>query len=166
MWISKVNNYSENNSDLPCFIFDTQRCSAGRIPQESMWSCKNLAPLEKPQMFRCQFKQDSFILKFVIVTTGKFLSAFAWWDTEQKDSKLQDRVSHHPPGGTTQVGQHHLQCRQSRGRAGKALPDMARCDLVSSEAYESVFEIVQGRSFCRNTHRWFKCCWIKKKKLK
>lgn len=49
-----------------------------------MWSYKNLARLEKPHLFRCQFEQDSFILKVLIVTMGKFLPAFALWDAEQR----------------------------------------------------------------------------------
>lgn len=36
----------------------------------------------------CQFEQDSFILKFLIVTMDKSPPAFASWDGEQRDSML------------------------------------------------------------------------------
>lgn len=68
----------------------------------------------------CQFEQDSFILKFLIVTMDKFPPAFASWDAEQRD--------HHPPGGTMQVVQQHLQPRQDKeeGWKSSARPDNVR----------------------------------------
>lgn len=81
--------------------------------------------MEKPHIFMCQFEQD-FILKFLIVTMDKFPPAFASWDAEQRD--------HHPPGGTMQVVQQHLQPRQDKeeGWKSSARPDNVR--LLTSES--------------------------------
>ena len=95
MWMSGVNNHSGNHSDLLCFIFDTQRCLPSRIPKESMWTCKNLASLEKPHFLGANLSRAVWYQSFWLWPWANF-SLPLLEEMQSRETACSRIVSHYP----------------------------------------------------------------------
>lgn len=74
----------------------------------------------------CQFEQDSFILKFLIVTMDKSPPrlCFMGWRAERQHAPTIPQEEQYRLSNTT------FSPGKTRKRAGKALPDLTRWDFL------------------------------------